>query len=212
MRDNYNKIEEYIISKIDESDTLKGIRENAFQDNRKFIQISQIEGRILSLLIKMNGIKNAVEIGTLFGYSTVWIAEALGESGKIYTIEKNMEHAELARKNFANFSNIELLVGDAPEMLQNIATRYSPFDMIFIDGNKSGYLEYLNWAEDNIRKNGLIVADNTLLFGKVYDAEYSAQKSWKIMNEFNDRISNPDKYESVIMPTSEGLTIAIKKF
>jgi predicted O-methyltransferase YrrM len=211
MRDHENQIEEYILSKIDESHILKNIRENTFQDKRKYIQINQIESKILQLLIKMNNIKTVVEIGTLVGYSTIWIADAIGQLGKIYTIEKNEEHANLARKNFDTFLNVELLMGDATEKLQQIEPN-GPFDMIFIDANKSGYMDYLNWAEKNIKKNGLIVADNTLLFGKIYDTKYSDQKSWKVINKFNEELANPSKYDSIIIPTHEGLSIAIKKF
>ena len=108
--------------------------------------------------------------------------------------------------------NIKAINGDAIEILDNLD---SEFDMIFIDADKINYVNYLNWAEKHIRFGGLIVADNTLLSGAVYKNElpYRIRKTTKnIMKEFNLRLSNNKKYTSILLPSTDGITIALKEF
>ncbi len=184
-----------------------------FTDKRRFIQISPLEGKILYLLIKMKNIKNIIEIGTLVGYSTLWMAKAIPTDGIIYTIERNKEHADIARKNLADYKNITVIEGDAAIELSKLE-KEKQFDMIFIDGNKSGYCRYLDWAERNIKKGGLIIGDNALLFNTVFTENLPNNiscKSKEIMREFNKRLANSKKYDSIILPTIEGLVVAIKK-
>lgn len=164
----------------------------------------------------MNDIKRIVEVGTLSGYSALCMAQAIPVDGEVYTIEKNREHAQIARQHFAKHPDrkITLLEGDGIDELQKLASKGEKFDMIFIDADKSGYCNYLDWAEEHIRPKGLIVADNTLLFDTVYlnsPPSNVSQKSWAVMKEFNQRTANPDKYYSIMIPTAEGLTVAIKK-
>ncbi|WP_231861840.1 O-methyltransferase [Neorickettsia sp. 179522] len=187
---------------------MKKIREETFSDERRFIQIGRIEGAILALLIRMNRVKTVVEVGTLGGYSAICIAKAVGNDGKVYTIEKNPEYAQIALQNFSTFPQIELFTGDAKVKLLELSSS-GPFDMLFIDAEKSGYPTYLEWGETNIRAGGLIIADNTLSFGK--NNPSSNSRAWQFMERFNTMISNPDKYDSVILPTANGLTVAIKK-
>ncbi len=184
-----------------------------FSDHRQKIQLSPIEGKLLYMITKMNRIKTIVEIGTLAGYSTLWMAQAIPTDGHIYTLEKNKEHATAARKHFSNYSNITLIEGDAKVMLKNIPLN-DKVDMVFIDADKGGYCDYLDWADENVKSGGLIVADNTLLFNTVYldkPRKDVSTNSWRIMREFNQRLSNQDKYDSIIIPTTEGLSVSIKK-
>jgi predicted O-methyltransferase YrrM len=94
----------------------------------------------------------------------------------------------------------------------------APYDMVFIDADKPGYPEYLDWAEEYVRKGGLIVGDNTLLFGHVWSesapqgAGAPSRTAWNAMREFNRRLADPAKYHSVLIPTEEGMTVAIKLF
>lgn len=188
-----------------------------FSDKRKFIQLSPLEGKLLYMLIKMNNIENIIEIGTLVGYSTLWMAKAIPECGHIYTIEKNAKNAGVAREHFAKFNkgNITLLEGNATVELDILQKKHNKsFDMIFIDADKSKYCDYLDWSEINVRKGGIIVADNTLLFNTVFlekPVKDVSSISWKVMREFNNRLSDVKKYNSIIIPTVEGLTVAMKK-
>lgn len=186
---------------------------------RAVIQIGAEEGKLLQLLAKMNNVQTIVELGTLVGYSTIWLARALPDGGQVYTIEGNVDHYELAQRNFqkAGLENkITPILGRADTVLEELAEK-APFDMIFIDADKISYSKYLTWAEANIKKGGLIVADNTFLSEAVYMDTIPGNIRVKpsthaAMKEFNKRLSDPSKYDSIMLPTAVGLTIAIKKF
>lgn len=178
------------------------------------IQISPEEGKLLHLLIAMHRVKSIVEIGTLAGYSAIWMARALPADGKLFTIEKNPEHAAMARHFFGQSevnNRITLLEGDAHTQLKSLAAK-APFDMVFIDADKESYNAYLDWAEKNVRAGGLIIADNTLLFDTVaLDAPPAdmPRATWEGMRRFNDRLADTRKYLSTMVPTDDGLTVAI---
>ena len=99
-----------------------------------------------------------------------------------------------------------------------LSTLSGPFDMVFIDADKINYHAYLDWAEQNIRKGGIIVADNTFLFGTVWqdsppeNRTPASPAAWKAMRGFNERLSDNSRYMGTIVPTAEGLTVAIKRF
>ncbi|MGL9733191.1 MAG: O-methyltransferase [Wolbachia sp.] len=194
----YKKIEEYCIFK-----------------EKKHIQISAEEGKLLSLFIKIHKVKSIVEIGTLYGYSSICMVKVLPEYGHIYTIENNPEHLSIAKKNFSTFNlnkKITLIEGDALEKLNELSAK-APFDMIFIDADKGGYPKYLDWAELYIKRDGLIVADNTLLFNTVFlesPPKEVSEKTWLAMREFNRRLSDEEKYHSILIPTDEGMIVALK--
>jgi predicted O-methyltransferase YrrM len=180
-----------------------------------FMSISPAEGRILQFLMRGFGVKKVVEVGTLFGYSTLCMSQALPADGKIITLEKNPEHHATAARTFAKVkagSKIEALCGDATELLSSIE-KQGPFDLVFIDADKNGYGRYLDWAERNVRKGGLIVGDNTFLFGAFWgpaeDRDIGPEQI-KIMTEFNSRLADSSKYNSVIVPTHQGMTVAQK--
>ncbi|MDR2548243.1 MAG: O-methyltransferase [Rickettsiales bacterium] len=193
----------------------KEIEEYCIFERKKHIQISAEEGKLLSLFIKIHKVKSIVEIGTLYGYSSICMAKALPEYGHIYTIENNPEHLSIAKKNFSAFNldnKITLIEGDALEKLNELSAK-APFDMMFIDADKGGYPKYLDWAELYIKRDGLIVADNTLLFNTVFlesPPKEVSENSWYAMREFNHRLSDEEKYYSMLIPTDEGMTVALK--
>jgi predicted O-methyltransferase YrrM len=200
-----------------EDDILSKATDN-LDPQRAIIQIGAEEGKLLQVLARMNNVQTIVELGTLVGYSTIWLARALPENGQVYTIEGNPDHYQLAQNNFqkAGLQNkITSLLGRADKVLEELAEK-APFDMIFIDADKISYSKYLTWAEKNLKKNGLIVADNTFLSEAVYLDKIPENIRVKpsthaAMKEFNKRLANPDKYDSIMIPTAVGLTIAIKK-
>lgn len=200
----------------EEQSVHKKIRQQMEQEGFDHMSLSALEGQMLNFYTKFIGAKNIVEIGSLLGYSAVWMAEALPEDGKIYCLEISEVRSEIIRKNFEQFGmshKLEVLSGDALEQLNYLSTK-APFDLCFIDANKGAYVKYLEWAESNIRKNGLIIGDNTFLFGGVYDVENSSESKNRIktMQEFNKRLADKSKYNSMLFPTSEGMTIAQKLF
>lgn len=200
--------EEKILQNVKKSIEEKGLRK---------INIDEYEGRMLEFLITLCNARKIVEIGTLAGYSTIWLARALPEGGKIYTFESEKNAYDIAKANFEEYKNrnkIELIFGNAHEKLSDIEDK-GPFDATFIDAEKRGYPKYLDWAENNIRKDGLIIADNTFLKGAVYDDNLLNEKNEKqvaAMKEFNRRLADKNKYSSIILPTEEGLSVAKKLF
>ncbi len=151
------------------------------------------------------------------GYSTIWMARALPEGGHIYTVNKDPEHVKMANGFFARCEcadRITQLSGDAHLVLPELAGK-APFDMVFIDADKISYPAYLDWAEQNIRKGGLIVADNSLLGGAAAEDAPPAGipvTRWKNIRFFNERLADKNKYNASIIPTKEGLSVAIKLF
>lgn len=196
-----------------ENDAQQKARESLTGDNDK-ISIYAEEGKLLQLLIRLAGIQTIIEVGTLGGYAALWMAEALPAEGHLYTIEKDPARATRARQNIATINNITLIEGDAQKILADLAAK-APFDMIFIDADKLNYLHYLDWAEKHIRKGGLIIGDNSLLFDAVWMEELPPrvrQTARQAMRDFNKRLADPAKYHSILLPTQEGMTIAQKLF
>jgi predicted O-methyltransferase YrrM len=196
-----------------ENDAQKTARESLTGDNDK-ISIYAEEGKLLQLLIRLAGVKTIIEVGTLGGYAALWMAAALPADGHLYTIEKDPDRAARARQNLSAAENISLLEGDAQKVLTDLADK-APFDMMFIDADKLNYLHYLDWAEKHIRKGGLVIGDNTLLFDAVWMQEIPPrvrQTALQVMRDFNKRLAAPAQYHSILLPTQEGMTIAQKLF
>lgn len=196
-----------------EDDGLRAIRERLVSAGRWGVNIGGNEGKILQLLMKLTNASRVVEIGTLFGYSGVWIARALPAGGRLFTIERDHECVRMAKKAFEEcevLDRVTLVEGDALEALRDLE---GPFDLVFIDANKQAYPQYLDWAALNVRRGGLIVADNTLLGGHVAEPEKPEQLSraqYTNMRAFNETIAHDERFFGTILPTDEGLTVAIR--
>jgi len=179
------------------------------------------DAKILEFLIKISGVKRIVEVGTLAGYSAVWMARALPEDGMVYTIEHDEKRAQMAQKTFESVDvgdKIMLLKGKACDVLSDLK-HLGQFDMIFIDADKIGYCDYLDWADENIRPGGLIIGDNTFLFESVYLGLEDASEKLKhklrpqaidVMRRFNQRLADNTKYCTMMLSTREGMTVALK--
>lgn len=208
---------EYIRKLYAPQDNLLQSIEETLSTHDIAMQIGAEEGKILQMIIGLYGVKTVVEVGTLAGYSTIWMARALAEGGHIYTFNKDEKHISLARRFFEHAEvrdRITMIEGDAKKTLPTITDK-APFDMVFIDADKISYNDYLDWAEENVRQGGLIVADNTLLFGYAAQDEAPeniAPTTWKNMRRFNERLADTKKYFSIIIPTQEGLSVAVKLF
>lgn len=178
------------------------------------IHISPAEGRLLQILIKMSGVKNCVEIGTLGGYSSLWISDALPQGGHLYTCEHDPKRLDMAKRTLSGRDNVTIVEGDANETLPALSEKHGEFDMVFIDADKISYLNYLDWAERSVKTGGLIVADDTLLKGSVYLPELPyriRQSTCDKIKLFNKRLADPKKFDSILIPTNAGLTVAIKR-
>jgi len=137
------------------------------------IQVSPTQGKLLHLLVLSLGARKILELGTLGGYSTIWMARALPAGGRLITLEADAKHAEVARANIAHagLANIvDLRLGRAQETLPKL-TGEAPFDLIFIDADKTGYPEYFQWAMKLSRRGSVIIADNVVRKGEIVDAD-----------------------------------------
>ncbi|MBY0384239.1 O-methyltransferase [bacterium] len=212
MRSSNDSIAQYVESlNAPRSATLVKIAEQLKKDSKWGINIGAVEAAVLQFLIKSHGIKSILEIGTQYGYSTQWMLEALPTDGRLISLEKDPSHHQMA-KTLVTDSRVTFLLGDAEETLSSLDSQF--FDLIFIDANKKSYPDYLTWAESHVRSGGLIIGDNTFLFGQVYEPEpQSAQEKgrWKAMRQFNERLFKNPNFTTCLIPTSEGLTVAIKK-
>ena len=131
------------------------------------IQVSALQGKFLGMLVAMTGAARVLEIGTLGGYSTLWMAKSLAAGGRIVTLEYDPRHAEVARTSFARAGfadRIEVIVGRAAETLPGVA---GPFDLVFIDADKPSNPLYLDWALKLGRPGTVIILDNAVRGGKV---------------------------------------------
>jgi predicted O-methyltransferase YrrM len=177
------------------------------------ISLGFVESQVISFLIRQHQCKRFVEVGSLTGASALWILKAMPVEGKLWTLEKDPKHAEIAKKILASDSRATVVEGDARETLRAIESE-GPFDGIFIDGNKAAYGDYLDWAEMNLISGGLIIADNVFLGGSVFEDIKNSQFSEKqvnVMKLFNQRLANEEIFHFCLIPTAEGLMVAIKK-
>jgi predicted O-methyltransferase YrrM len=137
------------------------------------IQVPPTQGKLLNLLAQSLRARQVLEIGTLGGYSTIWLARALPPDGRLITLEAEPAHAEVARRNLerAGLASVaEIRLGPALATLpQLVAEGRGPFDLVFIDADKPAYVDYLDWALRLTRRGSLIVADNVVRKGAVAD-------------------------------------------
>ena len=174
------------------------------------ITIKPEEGRFLQFLVRANGARRVVEIGTLGGYSGIWLARGLPADGRLITLEKEPKHAEVAREHFALAgleARVDLRLGDANDLLPALAAE-GPFDFCFIDADKLGYDAYLTWALANIRPGGLVAAHNAFRGGAVLNtADQSPDMVY--MRQFNERFASEPRLLSTIYPAGDGLLVGV---
>lgn len=138
------------------------------------ISVSPSQGKLLHVIAKAMGARRILELGTLGGYSAIWLARALPPGGRLVTIEADPKHADVARRNLERAgvaAVVDLRVGAALDVLPQVqAERSGPFDFVFIDADKANYPQYLDWAIRLSRPGSLIVADNVIRKGAVIEA------------------------------------------
>jgi caffeoyl-CoA O-methyltransferase len=175
------------------------------------INIRPEEGRFLQFLVRACGARKALEIGTLGGFSGIWIARGLLPGGKLITLEKEPAHAAVAREHFAAaglVDRVEIRVGNAHESLKTLADQ-APFDFVFIDAEKSGYERYYDWAMDHVRLGGIIAAHNAFRHGAVV-APDDDEPETRVMRAFNARVAADPRGLSTLYPGGDGTVITVK--
>jgi predicted O-methyltransferase YrrM len=168
------------------------------------IDVSRLQGKFLQLLVRISGARRVLEVGTLGGYSTIWMARALPENGRIVSLELEPRHAEVARANLRNagvLDRVDVQVGPAIENLETLAKDGdAPFDLIFIDADKEGYAEYLQWSLKLSRPGTVIVADNVVRDGKIADAE-SSDPMIKGVRRFTELMAAEPRLSATVLQT-----------
>jgi predicted O-methyltransferase YrrM len=168
------------------------------------INVSPSQGKLLWMLARVQGARSVLEIGTLGGYSTIWLARALPEGGRLVSLESEPMHAEVARNNIARagLANlVEVRVGRAQETLpQLVAEGRGPFDLIFIDADKVSYAEYFAWALKLSRRGSLIIADNIVRKGAVVNAA-SEDANVQGVRRFNEVLAAESRVSATAIQT-----------
>lgn len=169
-----------------------------------------IQGRLLSSISWMIRPKNVLEIGTYVGYSAMCLAEGLAEGGKVITLDIDDEIEDMAREFIDQSpyaSQIDFRIGDAITLIPEMDEE---FDLVFIDGNKRDYIAYFEAVLPKVRKNGFILADNTLWAGKVMETPANNDYQTKGLIAFNDYIAKRNDVDRFILPLRDGLTFIRK--
>ena len=181
--------------------------------NIPLIQISKDQGKFLYLICKMIKAKNALEIGTLTGFSGINIARGLAEGGKLTTVELEKKHGETAEKYFekAGLKNkTEVIISPALDKMNELVAQKIKFDLIFIDANKTNYPEYYEEAVKLSHQGTVIILDNMLKGGRVTE-DPGDDADLKAVQLTNDIISKDNRVESLLMTIGDGFTISLVK-
>ena len=166
-----------------------------------------IQGRFLSLISKIKSPLHILEIGTYTGYGTLCLAEGLATNGKIFTIDRNEELINIQNKYFEESGNrdkIVQLTGNAIDILMDLNEN---FDLIFIDADKENYIKYFEIVSKKLNPNGIIISDNVLWSGKVVEESDNDQET-NTLKKFNSLLSKDERFETVILPLRDGLSIS----
>ena len=209
-------LEEYIsLHTTSENEVLEAItRDTHVHILNPHMLSGHVQGRVLSMLSHMIQPKRILELGTFTGYSALCLAEGLAEGGKLITIEHNDELEETIRRNIAKSplsDRIELVIGDAVERVNELRSEgVNEFELVFIDADKREYCAYLEAVYPLVPVGGFILADNTLWDGHIIDPAYDKDKQTLGLRAFNDKLKEDDRFEQVILPLRDGLTLIRK--
>ena len=205
-------LEEYISShSTPENEVLQAITHDTYVHVLNPHMLSgHVQGRVLSMISHMIRPQRILELGTFTGYSALCLAEGLAEGGRVVTIEHNDELEETIRRNLSRSplsDRIELRIRDCK---LEIGKLHDSFDLVFIDADKREYCAYLELVYPLVPIGGFILADNTLWDGHIIDPAYDKDKQTLGLRAFNDQIKEDDRFEQVILPIRDGLTIIRK--
>lgn len=214
----FESVDQYILNLVGaEDEALRAADRSLAEENMPPISVSANQGKFLHVLAKICRAKKILEIGTLAGYSTIWMARALPPDGKLVTLEFDPNHARVAKKNIerAGLGKIvDIKVGKALELLPTLLSdNEGPFDMVFIDADKLPYTEYFQWSLKLSHPGTLIVADNVIREGNVLDAN-STDEMVQGVRRFNEYLSQTKSVTATILQTvgskvHDGMALAV---
>ena len=192
-----------------EDELLISLRDDADRSGLPPISISPDEGRLLQVLLRAIRAERVLEVGTLGGYSAIWMARALPENGELLSIELDPDHAAFAARYIGRAgldSRVRVRVGRALEVLPSLDGEM--FDAVFLDADKEPLPTYLDWALRLVRPGGLIMADNALWGGKVIDPAVDDEQT-RAVREFNRRFATEPRITGIVVPTHDGVAVGI---
>lgn len=169
-----------------------------------------LEGQFLGFLCRLVGAKRVLEFGTYTGYSALSMAEALPADGEVVTLDIDETNTRVAREHWAKSphgSKIQLVLGPANQTVQKLQ---GPFDVVFIDADKPGYIGYLDRALELLSPRGIILADNVLFSGEILEAQPPSENG-RAIARFNARVNNDPNLDRVLLPVRDGLYLIRKK-
>jgi caffeoyl-CoA O-methyltransferase len=193
-----------------EDAVLAEIRARSVREGLPAIAVGRFDGLHLEVLARLLGARKAVEIGTLGGYSGVCLLRGMPEDGVLHTFELDAHHAEVARESFRKagvVARARIHVGPAKDNLRKIEDQ-GPFDLCFIDADKTGYPGYLDWAARHLRVGGAILADNAFGFGGV--SKPDGDEGVRALRRFNEELARGGRFRATMIPTEEGLALGVK--
>lgn len=171
------------------------------------IQLGESEAKLVELLLRLRGARRVVELGTLAGYSALRLARGLPVDGKVWTIEADARHAEVARaviEEAGEAGRVEVVHGRGADVLSTLE-RHGPFCAVFLDADKESYDVYGRWAARHLRPGGLLLGDNAFLFGELMDDTPRA----RVMRRFHEEAAQV--FDTVCIPTPDGLLLGVKR-
>lgn len=205
-----DRASDYIVGLFGAEDQLLAtLREEADRTGLPPIAISADEGRLLQVLLTSISARRVIEVGTLGGYSAICMARALPPGGLLLSIEINEQHAAFARKYIERAGladRVDVRVGRALDVLP--ALDGERFDAIFLDADKEPLPRYFEWALRLVRPGGLIIGDNALWGGRVYSDQESDERT-RGVREFNRRMATDPRVLGIIVPTHDGVAVAV---
>jgi len=201
---------------INESELLRQLREETAQIEYAEMQISPEQGQFMSLLIKLMKVKRAIEIGTFTGYSSICMASAMPDDGKLICCDISPQWTDIAEKYWAKaclIDKIELYSQPAEQTLQKLLDDgdEKSFDFIFIDADKQNYIRYYEMALRLLRKGGIIAVDNTLWSGAVADPD-NTEPGTRAIRRFNELVKQDNRVSKSLLTIGDGLTLILKEF
>ena len=171
------------------------------------MMVGHLEGRFLKMLVAMQRPRRILEIGTFTGYSALSMAEALPDGGGIVTLEANEKHAALAREHIAASPYANRILVRIGPALETLRTLSGPFDLVFIDADKSNYQNYLEAVLPKLSDDGLIAIDNVLWSARVL-TDTDQEKDSVALRAFNNRLAKDPRLECVMLTVRDGVTLA----
>lgn len=219
-QDQWTAVDRYITDMLVPSDpALDAALKDSAAAGLPSIQVAPNQGKLLHLLARLQGARNILEIGTLGGYSTIWLARALPSDGRLITLEADPKHAEVAQANIARAGLsriVELRLGKALDTLPQLAAeKRGPFDLVFIDADKANISEYFRWALKLSHRGSLIIVDNVVRKGAILDAGSTdpdvqgvRRFNTLLAEEWNERVS-ATTIQTVGSKGYDGFTLAL---